>query len=198
MEFVISHPKCSYYIFLDTDICFYQKNVINTMLTEIENEKDAYAVLAKLMSGKNENVSYFYPRRKVVWDIDCGFSVYTADGHKKMFNDRLNKHFLGKGMEVPRELPPHCTLIKNTAFFRRVAKYTSFSDVCTFEQGMGSVYDILGLVALIMKINRKSIIHSSCSVKHFGRVTYANSKELARKRQLCQKLIGNIREKTVS
>jgi hypothetical protein len=192
-QFVLTRPNCKYYLFLDTDICFYQDNTINTMLEEIECKKNAYAVLAKLISGRNEKASYQYLRRKVVWDINCSFTVFTADGYQKNFNNGPNKQFIGRGAEVSRELPPHCTLIKNTPLFRRVAKYASFSDVCTFEEGIGSVYDILGLVAMIMKINRKVIIPSVCSVRHFGRITYADQKELERKSRICREMLMKLR-----
>ena len=43
-RFVIEHPDCTHYLFLDADVVFLEENTIFTMLQELENTPDAFGI----------------------------------------------------------------------------------------------------------------------------------------------------------
>jgi hypothetical protein len=43
-RFVLDHPDCSHYLFLDADVCFLEDNTIGVMLEELENSVDAFGI----------------------------------------------------------------------------------------------------------------------------------------------------------
>jgi len=43
-RFVLAHPDCTHYLFLDSDVCFLEDNTINTMLDELEANVDAFGI----------------------------------------------------------------------------------------------------------------------------------------------------------
>jgi hypothetical protein len=43
-RFVLDHPDCTYYLFLDSDVCFLEDNTLNTMLDELEGNPDAFGI----------------------------------------------------------------------------------------------------------------------------------------------------------
>lgn len=43
-KFVLDHPDCTHYLFLDSDVCFLEKNTIHTMIEELENDPGAFGI----------------------------------------------------------------------------------------------------------------------------------------------------------
>jgi hypothetical protein len=43
-RFVLEHPDCTHYLFLDADVCFIQDNTLQTMLRELDGEADAFGI----------------------------------------------------------------------------------------------------------------------------------------------------------
>jgi hypothetical protein len=43
-KFVLDHPDCTYYLFLDADVCFLEDNTIGTMLQELEDREDVFGI----------------------------------------------------------------------------------------------------------------------------------------------------------
>jgi GT2 family glycosyltransferase len=43
-NFVLTHPDCTHYLFLDADVCFFQPNTLVTMLTELENTPGLFGI----------------------------------------------------------------------------------------------------------------------------------------------------------
>ena len=43
-RFVLEHPDCTHYLFLDTDVCFLEDNTIGTMLDELEANAKAFGI----------------------------------------------------------------------------------------------------------------------------------------------------------
>ncbi len=43
-RFVLSHPDCSHYLFLDTDVCFVEDNTLSRMLAELESRDDLFGI----------------------------------------------------------------------------------------------------------------------------------------------------------
>jgi hypothetical protein len=42
--FVLDHPACTHYLFLDADVCFLEENTIGTLLREVEKRDDAFGI----------------------------------------------------------------------------------------------------------------------------------------------------------
>ena len=47
-RFVLEHPDCTHYLFLDADICFVEDNTVGTMLAELEREAGVFGIGARL------------------------------------------------------------------------------------------------------------------------------------------------------
>jgi hypothetical protein len=43
-RFVLDHPDCTHYLFLDSDVCFLEDNTLNTMLDELEGNPEAFGI----------------------------------------------------------------------------------------------------------------------------------------------------------
>jgi hypothetical protein len=53
--FVLSHPRCTHYLFLDADVCFMEDGTIDTMLEELASSDDAFGIGARMSwDGVNE------------------------------------------------------------------------------------------------------------------------------------------------
>ncbi len=54
-NFVLTHPGCSHYLFLDADVCFVEENTLGTMLVELEQATTAFAIGPRFSwDGKTE------------------------------------------------------------------------------------------------------------------------------------------------
>jgi GT2 family glycosyltransferase len=47
-RFVLEHPDCTHYLFLDADVCFVQDDTIGVMLEELEKAGDAFGIGPRL------------------------------------------------------------------------------------------------------------------------------------------------------
>jgi GT2 family glycosyltransferase len=47
-RFVLEHPDCAYYLFLDADVCFVEEETIPTMVAELEAAPDAFGIGARM------------------------------------------------------------------------------------------------------------------------------------------------------
>jgi len=59
-KFVLEHPDCAYYLFLDTDTCFIQNDTIDTMLWELEQDSVAFGVAPRLSSDGETEIGEEY------------------------------------------------------------------------------------------------------------------------------------------
>jgi len=55
-KFVLEHPDCIYYLFLDTDACFIQDDTIDTMLRELEQDSIAFGIAPRLSSNGDTEI----------------------------------------------------------------------------------------------------------------------------------------------
>jgi len=54
-KFVMEHPDCAYYLFLDADACFLQDETIPAMARELEQDSSAFGIAPRLSpNGENE------------------------------------------------------------------------------------------------------------------------------------------------
>ncbi len=47
-RFVLEHPDCSHYLFLDADVCFVEDNTLVVMREELDATRDAFGIVARL------------------------------------------------------------------------------------------------------------------------------------------------------
>jgi hypothetical protein len=59
-RFVLEHPDCVYYLFLDTDTCFIENDTIDTMIEELENDSSAFGIAPRLSSNGEVEISSEY------------------------------------------------------------------------------------------------------------------------------------------
>ena len=59
-KFVLEHPDCVYYLFLDTDTCFMQDDTINTMLRELEQDQMAFGIAPRMSSNGETEIGEEY------------------------------------------------------------------------------------------------------------------------------------------
>ncbi len=53
-KFIMGNTACNYYLLLDADICFVERNTISTMISELEENDDAFGVGARQSNGEGE------------------------------------------------------------------------------------------------------------------------------------------------
>ena len=56
-KFVLEHPDCTHYLFLDTDVCFLDDNTIGTMLDELEESANAFGIGPRMSWDGEEEIS---------------------------------------------------------------------------------------------------------------------------------------------
>lgn len=47
-RFVLEHPECTHYLFLDADVCFIEDRTLSVMLRELENSADAFGITPRM------------------------------------------------------------------------------------------------------------------------------------------------------
>lgn len=62
-NFVLAHPDCAYYLFLDTDVYFFQPGTVDTLVTDLEADPLAYAAAPRLTSNVEQEIDEKY------WDL---------------------------------------------------------------------------------------------------------------------------------
>jgi hypothetical protein len=72
-RFVLGHPECDYYLFLDADVCFVQQDTIGTMLRELETDSAAFGIGPRLS-----------------WDGETELPREVADGNPDIYEARLH------------------------------------------------------------------------------------------------------------
>ncbi len=55
-KFVLEHPDCTHYLFLDTDVCFLDDNTIGTMLDELEESVNAFGIGPRMSWDGEEEI----------------------------------------------------------------------------------------------------------------------------------------------
>ena len=55
-KFVLEHPDCTHYLFLDTDVCFLKENTIGALLKELEEREDAFGIGPRISWDGTEEI----------------------------------------------------------------------------------------------------------------------------------------------
>ena len=59
-RYVLEHSDCVYYLFLDADTCFMERDTLNTMIREVEREPGAFGIAPRLSSNGETEIPSDY------------------------------------------------------------------------------------------------------------------------------------------
>lgn len=59
-KFVLEHPDCTYYLFLDADVCFLQDDTIPIMVQELEQAPSAFGIAPRISSNGETEIEEIY------------------------------------------------------------------------------------------------------------------------------------------
>ena len=182
-QFVMENPECEYYLLLDADLCFIMAETVDTLVNEITDCDDVWAVHAR---SRRSTTHLFKPRQPRRQDL----SEYQSQ--KMVDRRRIYLHLLqpkpqtepsGKLAEPPEinydkledqpvktvvgsarpRCEPCCTLVRNTPVYRRVADRIGFNRAWmlgnTIESAGG--YDTMGLITAVMTTHEQVYLESS-------------------------------------
>lgn len=72
-RFVLDHPDCSHYLFLDADVCFVQDNTLGVMLRDLEEAPEAFGIMPRLS-----------------WDGQTELPQEAGEGNPDIYRERLH------------------------------------------------------------------------------------------------------------
>jgi len=217
--FVMENPNCDFYLLLDADVCFIKPNTIDTLVREIGERDELWAAQAR--SRRTTARLFGQARKPVKQDVTEYRSQKWVDRRKVYLHGPMNPRRMA-GPSEPcsfnhRELDeegrrqplktlagsikprcePCCTLVRNTALFRRVADRIGFSPAWILENAVegAGVYDVMGLMTAVMTTHQRVYLESSAGVLHFWKVSYGlGDPSVNAKSGQCQKLLEQFRQ----
>lgn len=138
-HFVLEHPDCSHYLFVDSDVCFLQEQTLHTMVGELEADAEAFAITPrKSWDGEVEAPAGSWVGR----EIELGYEMrWPGDRNSKR---RKSGRRVAHSRLQPR-VHPFCTLIRNTPEFRSMVEHLGLSLSWSFAIP-GRIWDTLGLL----------------------------------------------------
>lgn len=191
-DFVLSHPACSHYLFLDADVCFIEDGTIGTMRRELDADATAFAIQAKsTWDGKTEVRGRGGFHTKADFELDLHWTWCSPDTPAEALPAMMRA-----GRWAGRErCHPFCALIKNTPVFRRVVEHIGLSEAWIWDNRNrnGGFYDTLGLASHVMRTHGQQWICSSKMVFHFFGVSY-DSRGKADKDRHCLSKLAELRK----
>ena len=186
--FVTSNADCDFYLFLDSDIVFIQKDTLQLLISELEADPSLFAVQARLskdglveQDGGSEEVetggkfiNYQISTQREAVDIGQPF---RRDPHEMLFRERVH---------------PCCCLVRNTQIFRAICAEVGLS-VATLELSTAVVaHDTLGLLTTIMKILGYGYRISNAMVIHYGGGSYKPTTDIL---QDCERRLETLKQR---
>ena len=181
-EFVLAHPDCSHYLFIDPDVYFLSPHTIDEMMAELDADHSAFGIMPRC-----------------TWD---GVSDHTPKCLTAEEETRVSyklEWFPGFEMEprvakarVQERIHPYCALLRNTPVLQSIAREVGFSFGCTFAPSGGLLWDTMGLATAVMRTHGQRFLRSSLMVHHFFGVSY-DTQYIDDKRKRCRKLLDELR-----
>jgi hypothetical protein len=225
-QFVMENPECEYYLLLDADICFVKPDTVDTLIGEINEHDDVWAGQAR---SRRVTIPLFGPTPQAVKQDVSEYGSQKLTNKKKHYlhcsmqpkpptgpsgswvePPKINHNELDEegrkqplitlvGGAKPR-CQPCCTLVRNTAMFRRVADRIGFSKAWIFENAIegAGIYDIMALMTAVMTTHEQVYLVSSCGVMHFWKVSYGlHEPSMDVKRDQCRLLLEQYRRREI-
>ncbi|WP_020576091.1 hypothetical protein [Actinopolymorpha alba] len=146
-QFVLdpANADCSYFLFLDTDVCFTRQDTVNQLIDALNADERAF--------GAGPRMS---------WD---GETVTPAEREQWVKNRCLYE----------ARLHPCCALIRNTPAFRRVVEEVGLSCATLMEGDESQYLDTCELMTRIMRTHGLHHVIVETLVLHAFGVSYPNA-----------------------
>ncbi len=183
-SFVLDHPDCTHYLFLDPDVYFMAPDTVGTMLAELEADPTAFAVVARFMGMNKKEVPMPSGNSRTGELFTFSQTIRYADGREIPIGVFA--------AELKERIHPFCALLHNTPLFQTIVREIGLSNAFVKAEKCGVFYDTLGLLTAVMKTHGLTYIASSAMVLHFFNVTY-EKQWLENKRQYCRELLQPLR-----
>lgn len=175
-SFVMDHPECTHYLFIDPDVCFLESGVIEGMLDELSADDHAFGIMPR--STLPAGVAWLNQESVIRYTIQWpGCDESTLREARALVRPRLH---------------PFCALIENTPLFRSVVEEVGLALTCTLAPKGGFNWDTLGLATSVMKTHGFHYLVSLSGVHHFFGVSY-DPAGIDSKRARCQEWLAELR-----
>jgi hypothetical protein len=179
-QFLKEEHACQYYLFMDADIWFEEKDVLQTMLADLQAiDHRTFACQPRIW--EDYDCRRFGRCKKQDLGNAYTFEYRWKDGRKRATYDyRCN---------------PACCLVKNTATFKRVVNVIGLSFVSGYARdGCIHAYDTFSLMTHVMGTHGYSFIVSSKCVNHFQKTVWCpNESERLKRLQDCHRMLNELR-----
>ncbi len=183
--YILEHPDCTHYLFIDPDVWFLKQGTLNTMLTELERDTRAFGIAPRFSpEGEHEN-------HMPSGNAHTGEAFILDATIKLAEQEDFPPRMQTRAVLQPR-LHPFCALVKNTSSFRRVVESVGLSPALTVAVREGLFWDTFGLATAVMATHGQLALLSTAMVGHFFCVSY-DEYRLEEKRKQCKEMLGNYR-----
>jgi hypothetical protein len=183
-DFVLGHPICSHYLFIDPDIYFLSSYTLDRMLQELDEDDSAFGIMPICTwDGETDHT----PRDGMDKRAQEARIRYTIQWPGHPASSRRQ----GMMIRQPR-IHPYCALLKNTPTLQTIAREIGFSLACTIAPSGGRLWDTLGLATAVMKTHGYHFLESKEMVFHFFGVSY-DPHCIADKQKKCRELLDELR-----
>jgi hypothetical protein len=165
-DFVGEHEAATHFLFVDTDVYFATHDTVGTMLTEVANQPDVWAMQARFAWAEE------YRGR--------GSSLVTEAGPTQQLTFCIDGASVGpfSGPYKPR-CHPALALVPNTPIFRNVADIIGLSAalIIAADPATGGFADTFALASLVMQTHNLRHAVSEVTVGHYYGVSYEDSNQ---------------------
>jgi hypothetical protein len=167
-DFVAVHEKATHFLFVDADVYFLTQNTVGTMLTELTNRPDAWAMQARFAWAEKHR--------------GRGSSLTIEAGPTQQLTACIDGASVGpfSGPYKPR-CHPALALVPNTPIFRKTADIIGLSAavIIAADPSTAGFADTFGLTTLVMQTHSLRHALSEVTVGHYYGVSYEDSNQPA-------------------
>ncbi len=219
-QFVMENPECDYYLLLDADLCFIMPDTVDTLVNEITDCDDVWAIHARSRRSTTHLFKPRQPRRQDLSEYRSQKMVDRRTIYLHLLQPKLETEPSGRRVVPPKinydelddqpvktvvgsvkpRCEPCCTLVRNTAVFRRVADRIGFSRAWILENAIegAGCYDTMDLMTAVMTTHEQVYLESSIGVLHFWQVSYhLDTPQMNTKRDQCRQLLEQYRRNEI-
>lgn len=160
-KYILENRNCDYYLFLDSDMWFVEKDTIPQMVREIkETGDDIFAIQARIFG---------YYAKEVIEGKDGKIGHTFADSVD--FNMVVkDKQYVAKVQH--ERCSPVCCVVKNSPLFHSIVENIGLTPAIVLRDDALRYYDTFGLMTYTMRAVGKKHCVSSKTVNHFTETSY--------------------------
>ena len=184
-RFVLENPQCTHYMFLDSDMWFTEEGTIATMLAELDDAPDVFAVQARVFG--------FYAGR-VIEGEDGRVGASDAEGLTLQMRFESRSCFESRSYDtsIAFRCSPACCMVENHPVFRQVVEAFGLGRAFLPGVHQAKFYDTFGLMTHAMSAYGLRHVISAKTVNHFTETANRPEFRGARDRD-CLRLLREMR-----